>query len=246
MLSGTGSTLAEWDPALLRLLARGNRLVLLDYPGAGLSGPWRGPRTFDGLADSVAGFMAASGLERANVLGWSMGGFVAQRLAIDHPGRVTSLVLAGTNPGGVRSVLGSPRAQQVDSDPDPLLAAILGELYPPQRRREGRRFLGRLVRATGSGEIPDDFQVASATVAAQVAAEGPWLRSNLNYRQLAGLRIPVLAAAGRSDRVVAPVNLRRIAARVPGARLHIFAGAHAFLFQERRAFTRVVSRFLGS
>ena len=85
MLMGTGSTMSEWDPALLRLLAREQRLILFDYPGIGLSGPWRGPRTFDSLADSTAALMDAIGVERANVLGWSMGGFVAQRLAVDHP-----------------------------------------------------------------------------------------------------------------------------------------------------------------
>lgn len=244
MLTGTGSTMAEWDPALLRLLAREHRLVLLDYPGVGLSSPWRGPRTFDGLADSVARFMSATGLERANVLGWSMGGFVAQRLAIDHPGRVERLVLAGTNAGGSCAVLGSKRSQEVDSDPDPPLRAILRQLYPPRRQAEGWRFLGRLERASRSGEIPDDFHVAPATVTVQVAAEDPWLRSDRNCRQLRSLAVPVLATAGRSDPVTPPVNMRRIASRVPGAELHLFAGAHAFLFQGRRAFARVLSRFL--
>src|SRR4029079_19488838 len=62
MLMGTGSTMSEWDPALLRLLARKHRLILFDYPGVGLSGPWRG-RSFDSLADSTAAFMDAIGLE---------------------------------------------------------------------------------------------------------------------------------------------------------------------------------------
>jgi pimeloyl-ACP methyl ester carboxylesterase len=243
MLTGTGSTMSEWDPALLRPLARRHRLVLLDYPGVGTSGPWRG-RGFGSLADAVAGLMAAIGVPRADVLGWSMGGFVAQRLAIEHPGRVTRLVLAGTNPGGRHTVLGSPSEQAVDSDPDPSTAAILRELYPPHRQREGRRFLRRLSRASARGVIPGDFHVAARTTRRQVAAEDPWLRSDRNYRQLGDLQIPVLAAAGAADRVVPPVNLRRIAARVPAGRLRVFAGAHAFLFQQRRAFVKVVDHFL--
>jgi pimeloyl-ACP methyl ester carboxylesterase len=243
MLIGTGSTMAEWDPALLRLLAPDHRLVLFDYPGVGRSGPWRG-RSFDSLAHSAAGLMQAIGVPRADVLGWSMGGFVAQRLAIDHPGRVSHLVLAGTNPGGGRAVLGSRRAQEIDSAPDPSEADILHELYPPGRQREGQRFLRRLERASRSGEIPDDFHVAAATTDRQVAAEDPWLRSNRNWRQLAGVQAPTLATAGARDPVVPPVNLRRIAARVPGARFQRFAGAHAFLFQERGRFSRAVDRFL--
>jgi len=244
MLIGTGSTMAEWDPALLRLLARERRLILFDYPGVGRSGPWRGA-AFDSLADTTAGLIAELDLGRPDVLGWSMGGFVAQRLAIEHPRRVSRVVLAGTNPGGGRSQLGSPAAQEIDSDPDPSDRQILHELYPPGRQREGRRFLRRLVRASRSGEIPDDFEVPAATTAAQVAAEDPWLRSNRNYRQLAGLEAPVLAAAGRDDPVVPPVNLRLIAAQAPDSELLVLAGAHAFLFQERRRFSAAVDAFLG-
>jgi pimeloyl-ACP methyl ester carboxylesterase len=243
MLAGTGSTMAEWDPALLRLLARDNRLILFDYPGLGLSGPWHG-RSFDSLADATTGLMDAIHLPEADILGWSMGGFVAQRLAIDHPQRVSHLILAGTNPGGSHTVLGTPKAQAIDSEPDPSEAQILHELYPPDRQAEGRRFLRRLERASQSGEIPDDFHVPVATTRAQVAAEDPWLRSNRNYRQLGALTMPTLAAAGARDPVVPPVNLRRIAARIPDSRLVVFPGAHAFLFQERHQFTRVVDRFL--
>jgi pimeloyl-ACP methyl ester carboxylesterase len=243
MLAGTGSTMAEWDPALLRLLARDHRLVLFDYPGLGMSGPWHG-RSFDSLAGATAALMDAIGISTADVLGWSMGGFVAQRLAIDHPQRVSHLILAGTNPGGSRAVLGTPKAQAIDSEPDPSDAEILHELYPPNRQAEGRRFLRRLERASRGGEIPDDFHVPAATTRTQVAAEGPWLRSNRNYRQLGTLAVPTLAAAGARDPVVPAVNLRRIATRIPRSRFAVFPGAHAFLFQERRPFARVVGRFL--
>lgn len=244
LLTGTGSTMSEWDPALLRMLARRHRLILFDYPGVGRSGPWHG-HEFGSLADAVAGLMAAISVPRAAVLGWSMGGFVAQRLAIEHPGRVSHLILAGTNPGGRGAVLGSPTEQAVDSDPDPSTAAILHELYPPHRQREGRRFLRRLVRASASREIPDDFRVATSTVRRQVAAEEPWLSSDRNYRQLGRLEIRVLAAAGARDQIVPPTNLRRIATRAPAGSLRIFAGAHAFLFQQRRPFVKVLEHFLG-
>ena len=243
MLIGTGSTMAEWDPALLRLLARNHRLIFFDYPGLGLSGPWHG-RSFDSLADATAGLMNAIHLSKADVLGWSMGGFVAQRLAVDHPQRISHLILAATNPGGSRTVLGTARAQAIDSEPDPSDAEILHELYPSNRQAGGRRFLRRLERASRSGEIPDDFHVPAATTRAQVAAEDPWLRSNRNYRQLSTVAASTLAAAGASDPVVPPVNLRRIATQIPRSKFVDFPGSHAFLFQERRSFTRVVDRFL--
>jgi pimeloyl-ACP methyl ester carboxylesterase len=243
MLTGTGSTMAEWDPALLRLLAQDHRLILFDYPGVGLSGPWKG-NSFDSLADTTAGLMKAIGVPRASVLGWSMGGFVAQRVAVDHPEQVSHLILAGTNPGGSQTVLGSPKAQALDSKANPSDKDVLQELYPPDRQAEGRDFLRRLDRASEDGEIPDDFDVPAATSDAQVAAEDPWLRSNRNYRQLAGVTAPTLVAGGRRDPVVPPANLRRIAAQIPRSKLVAFPGAHGFLFQERRSFTRAVDEFL--
>jgi len=244
MLIGTGSTMAEWDPALLRLLARNHRLILFDYPGLGLSGPWHG-HSFDSLANATAGLMDAIHISTADILGWSLGGFVAQRLAIDHPHRVSRLILAGTNPGGDHTVLGTPKAQAIDSDPDPSQGQILHELYPPDRQVEGRRFLHRLERASQSGEIPDDFHVPAATTRSQVSAEDPWLRSNRNYHQLARIVVSTLAAAGARDPVVPAANLRRIAERIPQSKFVVFPGAHAFLFQERRPFTRAVDQFLG-
>ncbi len=190
--------------------------------------------------------MEAIDLPRADVLGWSMGGFVAQRLAIDHPACVSHLILAGTNPGGSRTVLGTRKAQAIDSEPDPSEADILRELYPPDRQAEGRRFLRRLELASQSGEIPDDFHVPAATTHRQVAAEDPWLRSNRNYRQLSTHR---RAHPGRRRR---PGPGRAADQPAPdrgadprGRSCEVFPGAHAFLFQARRQFTRAVDRFLG-
>jgi pimeloyl-ACP methyl ester carboxylesterase len=244
MLMGTGSTMAEWDPALLRMLAQRHRLILFDYPGIGLSGPWKG-RSFDSLADVTAGLMSAIGVERADVLGWSMGGFVAQRLAVQHPEVVSHLILAGTNPGGSRTVLGTDAAQAIDSDPNPSTRDILLQLYPPGHLAEGRRFLHRLERASTSGEIPNDFRVPARTVDRQVAAEDPWLRSDRNFRELEGVAVPTLVTGGLRDPVVPPPNERRIARRIPGSVLRLFPGAHGFLFQEREAFTEAVDEFTG-
>jgi pimeloyl-ACP methyl ester carboxylesterase len=249
MAIGTGSTMADWDPALLALLAREHRLILFDYPGIGRSSRLRGERvSFAGMADTTAAFMRAIGVPRADVLGWSMGGFVAQQLAIRHPRAVRRLILAGTNPGGDAAVLGPPADQRIDSDPDPSDAAVLRVLYPRTRagRAEGRAFLRRLDTASEAGTIPDDFAVPAATVRAQVAAEDPWLRSNANARALRRLDLPALVTGGTGDVVVPPANARRLARLIPGARLALLPGGHAFLFGDRARFARLVGRFLGA
>ena len=247
MAIGTGSTMAEWDPALLRLLAQNHRLILFDYPGIGESSELDDDETsFADLADTTADFMDAIGLEQADVLGWSMGGFVMQQLAIRHPESVRRLILAATNPGGDHAVLGDDDDQDADSDPDPSEAQVISILYPRTRagRAEGRAFFDRLETASESGEIPDDFDVPVSTVLAQVAAEDPWLRSNANSNALTRLRTPALVTAGRRDRVTPPANARWIARQIPDARLELFDDAHAFLFSERAEFVRLVDDFL--
>jgi pimeloyl-ACP methyl ester carboxylesterase len=247
MAIGTGSTMAEWDPALLRLLAQRHRLILFDYPGIGRSPRLEGGRTsFAALADTTADFMDAIGLDQADVLGWSMGGFVMQQLAIRHPDVVDHLILAGTNPGGDHAVLGDDDDQDRDSDPDPSKAQVISILYPRTAagRAEGRAFFDRLDTASESGEIPDDFNVPAATVRAQVAAEDPWLRSNANSDALTRLQVPALVTAGRRDRVTPPDNARWIARQIPGAQLQLFDDAHAFLFSERARFAGLVDDFL--
>jgi pimeloyl-ACP methyl ester carboxylesterase len=248
MAIGTGSTMAEWDPALLRLLARDRRLILFDYPGIGLSSPLRARRTsFADLADRTARFMDAIGVPRADVPG-----LVDGRLRHPAARRPASRARAPadprrTNPGGDQAELGDPDAQEIDSDPARSDEAALEILYPPTPagRAEGRSFLARLDEAGEDGGIPDDFEVDAATVRAQVAAEDPWLRSNANWDALGSLRAPALVTGGTLDRVVPPVNLERIAGRIPGARLELFPdAAHAFLFQERHRFARAVRDFL--
>lgn len=244
MLIGTGSTMAEWDPALLELLARDHRLIIFDYPGLGRSGPWHG-KTFSDLATTTVELLDHLEISRAAILGWSMGGFVAQRMAIEYPERVSALVLAGTNPGGRLAVLGTPQAQAVDSDPDPTDAQILSLLYPPGEQTEGRQFLRRLETASADGEIPDDFDVPARTTDRQVAAEDPWLRSDANLSELANIDVPTLVAAGRTDPVTPPENMRLIADRIDGAELTILPGSHAFLFQSRAEFAERVAALTG-
>ena len=247
MLIGTGSTMSEWDPGLLRWLSKSRKLIMLDYPGIGRSGPARGRYSFDHVASQISQFIERRQLGRPDVLGWSMGGFVSQQLALNHPGQVGRLILAGTNPGGSRAVLGPPWVQQIDSHAESDKQA-LKLLYPRTRmgRHAGRRFLNRLAEAATDGfEVPDDFHVPRRTLNRQVRAEDPWLRSNANWRRLGKMKVKTLVTAGKVDPVTPPLNASRISNRIPGARLKVLPGAHAFLFQSRFRFAGLVNRFLG-
>ncbi len=248
MNMGSESTMAEWDPALLRLLSRRHRLIIWDYRGFGLSSArGLGGLTVDRMADDGAALLTAIGVARADVLGWSLGGFVAQRMAVRHPGRVGGVVLAGTNAGGPTVVLGPEWARAVDDDPERTDAAVMGVLYPRTAagRAAGHAFLRRLDTASESGEIPDDFRVTGRAFQAQVMAEGRWMASPANLRQLRALGVPVLVAGGTLDVLTPRANDAILARAIPNARRAVFpGGAHAFLFQFAPAFSRHVDAFL--
>lgn len=244
LLNGTGSPMSQWDPALLQALSRDRRVIVYDYPGLGASAPLTGRLTFDALAAHARGLMAALGLQRADVLGWSMGGFVAQRLAIDSPERVRALVLAGTNPGGPMTVLGPAWVQEEDSDADSTARGYVRANYPVGERDRGWAFVRRVNAAIDTGRYPPD-RVPEATYAAMVAAEDPWLASGANLRQLRALRMPVLVITGAKDVVTPPANARTLARVIPGATLALVPDAgHSFLFQEPRATADRLTSFL--
>lgn len=249
LLNGTGSPMAEWDPALLHGLSSSRRVIVIDYPGLGLSGPAPARWRFDRAADWVSEFLAEVSPGRpVDVLGWSMGGFIAQQLAIRHPGRIRRLVLAGTNPGGDSAVLGPAWVQEADSDPDAGDATYLRTNYPPlaSARAAGRAFLRRLSAVVDSGAYPHET-VPARTYAEMVAAEDPWLRSNDNARSLGRIGAPTLVVTGRRDVITPAGNSRRIAAAIPGSRLVLIPRAgHSFLFQRPRVVSRLVLAFLGS
>lgn len=246
MNMGSESTMAEWDPALLRDLAAHHRLILWDYRGMGLSRGSVRDLTIDRLADDAAAFLTVIGVTRADVLGWSLGGFVAQRMLVRHPTRVRTAVLAATNPGGPATVLGPEWAQAVDDDPSRSDAAVLTVLYPrtPSGRAAGRAFLHRLDTASESGEIPDDFHIPDAGFRAQARAERTWMASPANLRQLRAVRARVLVAGGALDVLTPPANDTVLARAIPRSARITYPGAgHAFLFQLHDAFARAVTRF---
>lgn len=243
LLNGTASPMNEWDPALLQALATHHRVVVLDYPGLGLSGPAPARWTFPRGAEWISAFIDKAVPEGcADVLGWSMGGFIAQQLAQRHPEQVRRLVLAATNPGSDASVLGPEWVQQADSSGD--LDEYVLTNYPPGRRAAGQRFLDRVEGAISSGAYPEET-VPARTARAMVRAEDPWLRSNANLDGLRSLPAPTLVITGEQDVITPPVNSRRIARAIPQARLVLVPDTgHSFLFQQPRRTAHTIHAFL--
>ncbi len=246
MLNGTGSPMAEWDPALLAALAKTREVIVFDYPGLGESGANPGPTTFRSIADTTAAFLTQLGLTSVDLLGWSMGGFITQELLRAHPQLVHRAVLAGTNPGGKKAKLGPKWVQEADSDPSGAIKTYLQTNYPETRsaQRKGKAFIKRLNKSVNSGRYPDE-SVPAKTYRRMVRAENPWLRSNQNFRELKQVSQHVLVMTGREDVITPPTNSRRIAKRLPHAKLKLFAGSgHSFLFQKPKRVAKRIDRFL--
>src|SRR5438046_8200333 len=134
MLNGLAATGDDWDPSFVDGLASANELVLLDNRGIGASTDNGAPFDIARLADDTSRLIEAFGFDRASVLGWSLGGFIAQVLALRRPALVEKLVLLSTDPGGPDTRLASPavRSQLIDMSGTPHEQArrLLSLLFP--------------------------------------------------------------------------------------------------------------------
>ncbi|MGE5189612.1 MAG: alpha/beta fold hydrolase [Gemmatimonadota bacterium] len=239
LVNGLGSDHGEWLHQLPAFASR-FRVVLFDNRGAGDSEVPPGPYTTAAMADDAAALLAALGIGRAHVLGVSLGGMIAQEVALRHPGRLGRLVLACTSPGG--TVAARPRAEALSAfvrspggDPEAELRRMIPFLYTGRFAREHpdeiEAFVARRLRHPTS---PEGHASQLAAAIGHAAAD-----------RLSEIRVPTLVIAGTADRLVPPVNSETIAERIPGARLVLLPGAPHRLFAESaEAFNREVLAFL--
>jgi pimeloyl-ACP methyl ester carboxylesterase len=152
VLNGFGATSADWDPSFIDQLASSNELILLNNRGIG--GPMDDGQPFDiaKLAADAAHAIETLGVERAGVMGWSMGGFIALALALNYADRVDKLVLLSTDPGGVEADLASPDvwSKLIDTCGTPNEQAKTF-VVPAFSNRRRRIFLSPIRRYRGRG-----------------------------------------------------------------------------------------------
>jgi pimeloyl-ACP methyl ester carboxylesterase len=137
VLNGFAATSADWDPLFIDGLSSSNELILLDHRGIGGSTDNGKPFDIAQLADDAVCVIEALGFERISVLGWSMGGFVAQTLALQHPDRVNKLILLSTDPGGADADLASTAvwSQLIDTSGTPHQASLAVIAFSERCRR---------------------------------------------------------------------------------------------------------------
>ena len=241
VLNGLAATSADWDPSFVDRLASANEIILLDNRGIGLSTDNGAPFDIAQLADDTGRVIKALEFKRVSVLGWSLGGFIAQILALDHPALVDKLVLLSSDPGGADAELASStvRAQLTDTSGTPHEQArrLLSLLFPGDLAESIYREFGDIVAAARALLSPD-------LVRRQTAAMDAWHRDGAGDR-LRELRAPALVATGTEDIVIPASNALALVNAIPGAWLAQFkGGGHAFMAQYPRRLADLINGFL--
>jgi pimeloyl-ACP methyl ester carboxylesterase len=245
LISGYGLTMAEWDPAFVETLAANRRVIVFDNRGIGTSsGPVKG-LTIAEMAGDTAALIRRLGLKSVDVLGWSMGGYIAQTLALAHPTLVHRLVLASTDPGSPHALQPTKSVVKVLTNPALTPTQLLPVLFPADQQAAGQAWFASL--STQPNLTAADFATPSATMAAQEAANAKrWYgRGEGTYARLSRLKAPTWIGYGADDVVVPPGNARLLARRIPHATAHRYADAgHAFLFQDPATKATAMAAFL--
>lgn len=228
LVNGYASTGADWDPTFLGLLAASHEVIRPDNRGMGGSELGDAELTVDAMAADLEGLLDALGIERAKVAGWSMGGFVAQRLARRAPGRVSALALIATDPGGPDAVAAEPAVWRQLTDRSgsarEQASRLIPLLFPPALAPAIDAQFGDLIAAGRAAMSP-------AALAAQEAAMLGWHHTGVGDPGLT--TPPTTVIHGEDDVVIPAANAERLAARWPGARIELIPGAaHAVMAQE--------------
>lgn len=241
VLNGFAATSADWDPSFIGRLASSNQLILVDNRGVGCS-------TDDGqsfdmvqLADDAARVIQTLDLEHTSVLGWSMGGFIAQTLALAHPAHINKLILLSTDPGGSHADLTSPEiwSQMISTSGTAQEQArrLLSLLFPYGIAESIYHQFGDIVAAARARLSPN-------LINRQAAAMDTWHRTGVGDRTR-DISNPVLIAAGTDDIVIPPSNALKLVNSISHAWLAQFTGGgHAFMAQYPIALADLINSFL--
>ncbi len=240
LIAGLGADAHFWYKQV-PALARRFQVITFDNRDTFRSDRAEAPYTVAAMAEDAAGLLEMLGIRAANVIGASLGGFIAQELALAHPERVRKLVLCCTSFGG-------PNALPI---PPETLAVLMSRSGDPER--DLRAFLPLQIATdyldTHAAEVDDyvAWRIAHAQpLDAYQRQLGAAVAHNTEDR-LSNLRMPVLILHGGQDRVVPTGNAARLGAKIPGARVHLFPEAgHLFLWEAAGAANRVLIEFLSS
>jgi 3-oxoadipate enol-lactonase len=243
LIQGMSGTHLAWGDAFLGGLGEGLDIVAYDHRGVGDSTPQTDPFTIVQLADDAAGLLDALGWDDAHVLGISMGGMVAQELALRHPRRIRTLTLGCTYPGGVEAQLADPA----------LIQELAGALLSGDRERALRTgFAANLsVAHVADPANWEPFRAMASAMPVAVSVIMLQMQALMGHdtsARLGSIGAPTLVVHGTEDRMLPVVNGELIARAIPGARLELLEGVgHMFWWEQpERSAALVRAQILGA
>jgi len=235
-------TLDNWDPALTNELAKTHPVILFDNRGVG-SSEGETPVTVSQMADDAYDFINALALKKVYLLGFSLGGFIAQDLAERYPELVSKVILAGTGPKGSEGVTKIVDVVTAGMSDGP--AKVLRNIFFTKTSNgieAGEQFLERLQLRKENRDTP----TASATVNAQATAIITYgYEKDSEYQQLRNIKQPVLVVNGTNDLIVPSVNSYTLSQHLINSKLILWSDSgHGALFQYSQDFVKEVNSFL--
>jgi pimeloyl-ACP methyl ester carboxylesterase len=241
-------TLDNWDPAVTDPLARGREVILFENAGVGRStGPV--PRTVAGMAQHALTFLDRIGVSRCDVLGFSLGGMIAQQMAQERPSLLRRMILTATAPRGGEDImhLEKPNLARFLGDPKLRGYAVLGKLFfapTDSSQAAAEAFIRRLMQRTQDREPVSGGDVAEA----QIAAFRDWESAKEDrFASLKTIRHPTLVVNGVHDEMIPVRNSYWLSENLPNAVLLTYPDSgHGSLSQFHESFTRQATGFLSS
>jgi pimeloyl-ACP methyl ester carboxylesterase len=236
--------LENWDPALVDLLASDRRVVTFDNTGVGGS-TGATPRTITQMAVDALAFLEAMELAKVDVLGFSIGSFVAQEIALIRPELIHRLVLASSAPRGAAGMHGwAPEVIGAVGGTAPNPDGYLSVFFAGSAtsRQAGMELFGRINARTENRDTPTTWQTRQA----QYDAVCDWgIPDHSRLQRVSGIESPVFVANGDSDPMILPHYSYLLAGLIPQAQVKIYPdAAHGFLFQHHVEFAGDVAGFL--
>lgn len=239
LVMGLGMNATGWWRTVPVLAGAGLRVLAFDNRGVGRSSRPRGPYSVAQMADDCVAVLEAAEESSAHVYGISLGGMIAQELVLRHPGRVRSLVLGATTPGGDRAAGADPtvleffRRRAGMPAEEAVWASVPYNYGPATRARDAQRIGEDIAQRLR-------FPIESAPYVAQLGAA----LGHDAHDRLGAIAAPTLVIHGEADAMVPPGNGALLAEGIPGAQLSLWPGAgHLYVTDEPRA-DAAVAEFL--
>ena len=236
--------LDNWDPALVDVIAAQREVILFDNAGVGGS-TGTTPRTISAMTTGALAFLDTLHLDRVDLLGFSIGGYIAQDLALQRPQLVRRLVLASTGPEGGFGMHGlAPDVLANATLDEPTAESLLYLFFSGSQasKDKGREFIGRIFARADDRDAPVSLAVRDA----QLDAFNAWgIADPGKLIRLTNITAPALVANGDNDIMIPTRNSHLLGGFLPDATVTIYPDAgHGFLFQYAEQFAAQVLAFL--